>query len=198
VADAAPAPPVAPLVALQPDPSQAPPALLPQLLHGLDFLARFGTLLGAPRAARLGWRRFARAALREDGALLHGAFVPLVGALYRDLPAAGHAFLGRPLNSLTWPELLRQYLRMVALEYQVLRPKNPPSLIPPFPPPPPLCFLTPAQSSAVKSRVPSYPWSHFLQAEGAHGLVQELRLEALSRTLEAEDMDAVHPPSPPI
>jgi hypothetical protein len=50
----------------------------------------------------------------------------------------------------------------------------------------------------VKSRFPSYPWSHFLQAEGAHGLVQELRLEALSRTLEAEDMDAVHPFSPPI
>ena len=36
--------------------------------------------------------------------------------LFYDLPVGEHAFRGRPLNSLTWPELFRQYLEMLQLE----------------------------------------------------------------------------------
>lgn len=44
--------------------------------------------------------------------------VVLVQELYRDLPASDTVFLGRPLNALTWPELLRHYLEMVTIEQE--------------------------------------------------------------------------------
>jgi uncharacterized membrane protein YgcG len=44
--------------------------------------------------------------------------VVLVQELFRDLLASHTVFLGRPLNSLTWPELLRQYLEMVMIEQE--------------------------------------------------------------------------------
>ena len=33
------------------------------------------------------------------------------------MPGAEHPFRGRPLNTLTWPELFRQYLLMLQREY---------------------------------------------------------------------------------
>ncbi|KAJ1482071.1 hypothetical protein T484DRAFT_1805301, partial [Baffinella frigidus] len=100
------------------DPAGVPPPLLPRLLHAFEFITLFAEPLGTPRARALSWRSFAAAAVSKDGALFNACLVLLVGVLYRDLPAADNAFLGRPLTSLTWPELLRQYLLMVALEHQ--------------------------------------------------------------------------------
>ena len=50
--------------------------------------------------------------------LFHYLHVVLVHELFKDLGAADTVFLGRPLNALTWPELLRQYLEMVMLEHE--------------------------------------------------------------------------------
>jgi len=42
----------------------------------------------------------------------------LVHELFRDLPASSTVFRGRPLNALTWPELLRHYIEMLIMEHE--------------------------------------------------------------------------------
>ena len=44
--------------------------------------------------------------------------VVLVQELFRDLPASSTVFRGRPLNALTWPELLRHYIEMLVMEHE--------------------------------------------------------------------------------
>jgi hypothetical protein len=57
--------------------------------------------------------------LEHPGAhLLHRLHIVLVRELFKDFPASDKVFLGRPLNALTWPELLRHYLEMMMLEHE--------------------------------------------------------------------------------
>ncbi len=69
----------------------------------------FGDFLGFEG---LGWQDFLEALLLPQSHVLHSLHVVLVRLIFCDLPAASdQPFLGRPLNCLTWPELLRQVRR---------------------------------------------------------------------------------------
>ncbi len=84
-------------------------------LEAWEFVGYFA---GVMKWEPLPWVAFEQGLLEEGSPMLHAIQLDLVRLLFHDLPAAEGVFLGRPLNSLTWPELLRQYLRMVQLEYQ--------------------------------------------------------------------------------
>jgi hypothetical protein len=65
----------------------------------------FGEVLGYEK---LCWHEYVEALLSPQCSLFHSLHVALVRLLFYDLPATDQPFLGRPLNALTWPELLRQ------------------------------------------------------------------------------------------
>jgi len=45
--------------------------------------------------------------------------VVLVQEMFQDFAASDRVFLGRPLNALTWPELLRHYIEMLKIEQEI-------------------------------------------------------------------------------
>jgi len=91
-----------------------PAAHLSDALEIFEFVSYFSEQLGC---ARLSWREFEEALMSPSCCLFHGLHVQLVRILFQDLPGGERPFRGRPLNSLTWPELLRQYLLMLELEH---------------------------------------------------------------------------------
>jgi hypothetical protein len=106
------------LVKLDKDPTRVaarlPPHLLSEALEIFEFTSYFGEQISVKR---LKWDEFERALVSPCCGLFHGLHVQLVRLLFYDLPGAEHPFRGRPLNSLTWPELLRQYLLMLQREH---------------------------------------------------------------------------------
>lgn len=91
-----------------------PASLVPSALEVWEFTNFFSSLLGCKK---LTWVQFLAGITDPDCALFHGMNVALVRILFEDVQPAGGAFRGRPLNSLTWPELLRNFVIMILIEH---------------------------------------------------------------------------------
>lgn len=90
-----------------------PPHLLPSVLEVWEFTNFFSIFFGCKK---LLWGEF-QAGLTDDScALFHGMHVTLVRIIFQDL-SSDEVFKGRPLNALTWPELLREYMVLVQIEH---------------------------------------------------------------------------------
>ena len=94
--------------------ARLPDHLLSEALEIFEFTSYFGDQISVKR---LNWDEFEKALVSACCGLFHGLHVQLVRLLFFDLPGAESPFRGRPLNSLTWPELLRQYLLMLEREH---------------------------------------------------------------------------------
>ena len=90
-----------------PTQDKVPDELQSEALEIFEFISYFGEQIGCKR---LEWDEFQDALMSPSCSMFHGLHVQLVRLLFFDLPSSEDAFRGRPLNSLTWPELLRQYL----------------------------------------------------------------------------------------
>jgi hypothetical protein len=91
-----------------------PDSLIPSVLEVWEFTNFFSSLLGCKK---LTWVQFLAGITDPDCTLFHGMNVALVRILFEDVQPDGGAFKGRPLNSLTWPELLRNFLIMIQIEH---------------------------------------------------------------------------------
>ena len=96
-----------------PTQDKVPDELQSEALEIFEFISYFGQQIGCKR---LEWDEFQDALMSPSCSMFHGLHVQLVRLLFFDLPSSEDAFRGRPLNSLTWPELLRQYLEMLEQE----------------------------------------------------------------------------------
>eukprot|EP00960_Hanusia_phi_P039260 753824-Hanusia_phi.AAC.3 len=100
--------------------AESPCSILPEqhtsaIIEVWEFVNMFSERLCCKK---LPWAEFTNAIMDDRCLVFHGLHVHLVNMIFHDLPAADHPFRGRPLNSLTWPELFRQYLLMVRQEYR--------------------------------------------------------------------------------
>lgn len=91
-----------------------PDSLIPSVLEVWEFTNFFSSLLGCKK---LTWVQFLAGISDPGCTLFHGMNVALVKFLFEDVQPDGGAFKGRPLNSLTWPELLRNFLIMIQIEH---------------------------------------------------------------------------------
>jgi hypothetical protein len=98
--------------------------ILPMAIEVFEFANFFGEMIGCEGIA---WSAFCEAIQDPGCAIFHSLHVALVMRIFTNLKR-DNTFLGRPLNALTWPELLRQYICMMQQENLLLELREEPSV----------------------------------------------------------------------